>query len=225
MTAFKTIRARAEKRKGGPKALAKLLPAKPDPKALARLGDDRILAEMTKRVFCAGFAWSVIENKWPGFEKAFLGFKPGPLSLKPDEFWDDLMKDTRIVRNGAKIQATIANARFVVDTAKEHGSFSKFLKSWPSMDQIGLVEHFKKHASHLGPTGAMYFLRFNGWDAFILSQDVVKALIREKVVTKAPTSKADMKAVQAAFNAWTEQSGLPQRDVSRILTFSVGPSH
>ena len=51
MTAFKTIRARAEKRKGGPKALAKLLPAKPDPKALAKLGDDRILAEMTKRVF------------------------------------------------------------------------------------------------------------------------------------------------------------------------------
>ena len=31
---FKTIRARAEKRKGGPKALQKLLPAKPDPKAL-----------------------------------------------------------------------------------------------------------------------------------------------------------------------------------------------
>jgi 3-methyladenine DNA glycosylase Tag len=61
MTAFKTIRARAEKRKGGPKALARLLPAKPDPTALTRLGDDRILAEMTRRVFCAGFAWSVIE--------------------------------------------------------------------------------------------------------------------------------------------------------------------
>jgi hypothetical protein len=54
VTAFKTIRARAEKRKGGPKALAKLLPAKPDPKALARLGDDRILAEMTGRCFAQG---------------------------------------------------------------------------------------------------------------------------------------------------------------------------
>ena len=55
---FKTIRARAEKRKGGPKALLKLLPPKPDPKALAKLDDDRILAEMTKRVFSAGFAWN-----------------------------------------------------------------------------------------------------------------------------------------------------------------------
>src|SRR5580700_8374191 len=42
---FKTIRSRAEKRKGGPKALNRLLPPKPDPKALAKLGDDRVLAE------------------------------------------------------------------------------------------------------------------------------------------------------------------------------------
>lgn len=50
-TSFKTIRARAEKRKGGPKALEKLLPDKPNVKSLAKLGDDRFLAEMTKRVF------------------------------------------------------------------------------------------------------------------------------------------------------------------------------
>jgi hypothetical protein len=62
VTAFKTIRARAEKRKGGPKALARLLPARPDLKALARLGDDRILAEMTRRVFCAGFAGEAGEH-------------------------------------------------------------------------------------------------------------------------------------------------------------------
>ena len=132
---FKTIRARAEKRKGGPKALAKLLPPKPDLKALARLADDRILAEMSKRVFSAGFAWSVIENKWSGFEQAFLGFKPGPLTLQPDEFWDALMKDTRIVRNGAKIMSVRANAGFVREIAREHGSFGKFLSKWPSSNQ------------------------------------------------------------------------------------------
>ena len=87
------------------------------------------------------------------------------------------------------------------------------------------MEYFKKHASHLGPTGAMYFLRFNGWDAFILSPDVAKALIREKVVSKTPTSKADMKSVQTAFNQWTGESGRPQREICRILSYSVGPSH
>jgi 3-methyladenine DNA glycosylase Tag len=187
--------------------------------------DDRFLAGMAKAVFSAGFSWEVIEKKWPGFEEAFDHFDPHKVAFYADREVARLLRDTRIVRNGAKIQATINNARFVVDTAKEHGSFGKFLKQWPAGDQVSLMEHFRKNASHLGPSATMYFLRFNGWDAFILSQDVVKALIREKVVRKAPTSKADLKAVQAAFNTWTEQSGLPQKDVSRILSFSVGPSH
>jgi 3-methyladenine DNA glycosylase Tag len=165
----------------------------------------------------------VIEKKWPGFEEAFEHFDPHKVAFYADLEIARLLKDTRIVRNGAKIQATIHNAQFVIDTAKEHGSFTAFLNSWPASDQIGLMEHFKKHASHLGPSATTYFLRFNGWDSFILSSDVTKALIREKVVAKAPTSKADMKAVQSAFNTWTEQCGLPQRDVSRILSFSVGP--
>lgn len=186
--------------------------------------DDRYLAAMSQAVFSAGFSWDVIEKKWPGFEEAFERFDPHRVAFYADREIARLLKDTRIVRNGAKIQATIANAQFVIDTAKQHGSFAKFLKSWPASDQIGLMEHFKKHASHLGPSATMYFLRFNGWDSFILSPDVSKALIREKVVSKAPTSKADMKAVQAAFNAWTAESGLPQRDVSRILSYSVGPT-
>jgi 3-methyladenine DNA glycosylase Tag len=193
------------------------------PPAVSRQSDDRWLAAMAKAVFSAGFSWDVIEKKWPGFEEAFEHFDPHRVAFYADRDVARLLKDTRIVRNGAKIQATIANAQFVIDTAKAHGSFGKFLRSWPASDQVGLMEHFKKNASHLGPSATMYFLRANGWDSFILSPDVTKALIREKVLTKAPTSKADMRAVQAAFNAWTEQSGLSQRDVSRILSFSVGP--
>jgi 3-methyladenine DNA glycosylase Tag len=176
-------------------------------------------------VFSAGFSWDVIEKKWPGFEEAFEHFDPHKVAFYADRDVARLLKDARIVRNGPKIQATIRNARFVVETAKEHGSFGNFLKKWPASDQVALMEYLNKNGSHLGPAGVQYFLRFNGWDAFILSQDVTKALIREKVVMKPPTSKADMKAVQAAFNAWTAESGRPQREVSRILSYSVGPSH
>jgi 3-methyladenine DNA glycosylase Tag len=186
--------------------------------------DDRFLAGMTKAVFSAGFSWEVIENKWPGFETAFDRFDPHRVAFYSDDDVARLLKDTGIVRNAKKIEATITNARFVANTAKAHGSFGKFLKGWRTTDQVGLLEHLKKNASHLGGSGAMYFLRFNGWDAFILSGDVVKALIREKVVKKTPTSKADMKAVQEAFNAWTKESERPQREVSRILALSVGPS-
>jgi 3-methyladenine DNA glycosylase Tag len=223
---FKTIRARAEKRKGGPKALAKLLPEKPDVKELAKLGDDRVLAEMTRRVFSAGFAWSVIETKWPGFEQSFLAFEPGKLSLQPDEFWDALMKDTRIVRNGAKIMSVRANAAFVRDVAKEHGSFGKWLSKCPSSDQIGLLEQLAKRGSRLGGNTGQMFLRFLGWDGFVTSKDVVMCLRDAGLdVSETITSKRDLAKVQAQFNAWAEETGLPYIHLSRICAMSIGENY
>src|SRR5690349_20194006 len=226
MISFKTIRARAEKRKGGPKGLAKLLPAKPDAKALGQLPDDRILAEMTRRVFSAGFAWSVIEQKWPGFEKAFLGFKPAKLTFQPDDYWHDLLSDTAIVRNGAKINSVRDNAAFVQEIAKEHGSFAKFLAQWPSSDEIGLLNLLTKRGSRLGGNTGQMFLRFVGWDGFVTSQDVVKCLrdcgldIAEEV-----KSKGDLAKVQAQFNAWAEETGLPYVQLSRICAMSIGENY
>src|SRR4029450_7031927 len=163
MISFKTIRARAEKRKGGPKALEKLLPARPDAKALAKLPDDRILAEMTQRVFCAGFAWSVIDQKWPDFEKVFLRFKPAKLAFQPDEFWHALLDDKRIVRNGAKIMSVRDNAQFVQAIAKEHGSFGKFLSNWPASDEIGLLDLLSKRGCRLGGNTGQMLLWLFGW--------------------------------------------------------------
>ncbi|MBR1189080.1 DNA-3-methyladenine glycosylase I [Bradyrhizobium sp. AUGA SZCCT0160] len=223
---FKTIRARAEKRKGGPKALQQLLPPKPEAKALAKLGDDRVLAEMTKRVFSAGFAWSVIENKWPGFEKAFLGFKPGPLTLQADEFWDALMKDTRIVRNGAKIMSVRSNAAFVREIAKEHGSFGKFLANWPSSDQAGLLDLLAKRGSRLGGNTGQMMLRFIGFDGFVTSKDMVACLRESGLdIAETVTSKRDLAKVQAQFNAWAEETGLPYVQLSRICAMSAGENY
>jgi 3-methyladenine DNA glycosylase Tag len=185
--------------------------------------DDRFLAGMSKAVFSAGFSWDVIEKKWPGFEEAFDHFDPHKVAFYADRDIARLLKDTRIVRNGKKIDATIANAHFVLHVAKEHGSFGKFLSKWPTNDQFGLMEYFSKHAQFMGPSATMYFLRFNGWDAFILSADVSKALIREKVVSGNVHSKTNMRAVQSAFNIWTSESGLSQQAVSRTLSYSVGP--
>jgi 3-methyladenine DNA glycosylase Tag len=223
---FDTIRARAGQRKGGAEALARLLPPKPDPDALLKLSDDRVLAEMTKRVFSAGFAWSVIEAKWPGFEEAFEGFDPGRLSVKPDEFWDGLMKDTRIVRNGAKIMSVRANASFVREIAKEHGSFGRFLANWPSADEVGLLEVLAKRGSRLGGNTGQMLLRFLGWDGFVTSRDVVACLrdagldIGEEI-----KSKRDLAKVQAQFNAWAAETGLPYVHLSRICAVSIGENY
>lgn len=223
MIPFKTIRARAEKRKGGPKALEKLLPAKPDIKALTKLPDDRILAEMSKRVFSAGFAWSVIEQKWPDFEKAFLGFKPAKLAFQPDEFWDALLGDKRIVRNGPKIMSVRDNAQFVQAIAAEHGSFGKFLSNWPASDEIGLLDLLNKRGSRLGGNTGQMFLRFVGWDGFVTSKDVVACLRDAGLdIAEEVKSKSDLAKVQAAFNAWAEETRLPYAHLSRICALSVG---
>jgi 3-methyladenine DNA glycosylase Tag len=223
---FKTIRARAEKRKGGRAALEKLLPKKPSTNALAKLSDDRILSEMSLRVFSAGFAWSVIEAKRQGFEEAFLGFAPAKLTFEPDEFWDRLMSDTRIVRNGAKILAVRDNAAFVQAIAGEHGSFGKFLATWPSSDEIGLLDLLAKRGSRLGGNTGQMFLRFVGWDGFVTSQDVV-ACLREAGLDIAAEvkSRGDLAKVQAQFNAWAEETGLPYAHLSRICAMSIGENH
>jgi 3-methyladenine DNA glycosylase Tag len=223
---FKTIRARAEKRKGGPSDLQKMLPAKPDAKKLSRISDDRVLAEMSKRVFSAGFAWSVIEAKWEGFEQAFLKFSPSKLALQDDEFWDSLLKDTRIVRNGAKINSVRENAVFVQSIAKQHGSFGKFLAGWPSSDEIGLLDLLNRRGNRLGGNTGQMFLRFVGWDGFVTSRDVVACLREAGLdIGEEVKSKGDLAKVQAQFNAWAEETGLPYVQMSRICAMSIGENY
>jgi len=226
MTRFSAVLARAEQRKGGPENLAKLLPPKPSMQALAALADDRILAEMTRRVFSAGFVWSVIEAKWPGFEAAFLGFDPAALAFQPDEFWEGLASDTRIIRYGAKIMAARHNALFVQDVSREHGGFGRFLAGWPSSDQIGLQAFLAKRGSRLGGATGQMFLRFIGWDGFVLSRDVVACLRESGLdIAEDPKSKGDLAKVQAQFNAWAEESGLPYRHLSVICALSTGTNY
>ena len=223
LPSFAPIRARAEARKGGAPALAELLRPVPGADALRKLGDDRVLAEMARRIFSAGFVWSVIEAKWPGFEEAFLGFDPARLGFEPDEFWHGLTSDSRIVRNGAKIMAVRDNARFIQDISAEHQSFGRFLAAWPSSDQVGLMDLLAKRGSRLGGNTGQMLLRNLGWDGFVVSKDIVACLRDGGLdIAEEPKSKADLAKIQAQFNAWAEETGLPYVHLSRICAMSMG---
>jgi 3-methyladenine DNA glycosylase Tag len=225
MIAFKAIRARAAKRKGGETVLASLLPKVPSQKALAKVGDDRVLSEMAQRIFSAGFVWSVIEKKWPGFEAAFLGFDPRKLAFQPDEFWEGLLSDKRIVRNPQKIKAVRDNAAFVLDIAKQHGSFGKFLGEWPADDQVGLLELLAKRGARLGGNTGQYFLRFIGKDVYIASVDMIACLRDAGLDISGATSKKDQRKIQDQLNAWAKETGLPYTHLSRICAMSIGENY
>lgn len=223
MTSFITISARAADRKGGDAVLKSLLGPVPDNAALASVPDDRILSIMANRVFSAGFVWRVIDQKWPGFEDAFLNFQPKRLLFQPDDFWHDLAADKRIVRNPQKIRAVRNNASFVQKMADEHGSFGRFLASWPADDQVGLTACLARNGSRLGGNTGQYFLRWVGWDSFILSPDVVLALRDAGLdISDTPTSRKDLATVQEQMNAWADESGLSRTHISRILAMSIG---
>jgi len=226
MRAFQEIFDRAAAFQGGAAELEAAL-ARSEVKsaeALRGIPDDRWLATMTKCVFQAGFNWKVIESKWPGFEAAFDGFDVGRWAMAPDEDLDRLSSDARIVRNGTKIRAVRDNAIFLSDLAAKNGAAGKVFAEWPPQDFTGLLDLLKTRGSRLGGTTAQYFLRFVGKESFILSRDVVAALIREGIVDKQPSSKRAQAMVQAAFNNWMEESGRTLTAISRVLAMSVGPS-
>ncbi|MFB9171946.1 DNA-3-methyladenine glycosylase I [Roseibium salinum] len=228
MRSFEEIEALAARKKGGTDALAALLAQHNSPKPTEELeatGDDRWLAMFTKCVFQAGFSWKVIDQKWPGFEEVFEGFDVARLAFLPDEDFEAFLNDKRIVRNAMKIKSVQANAIFLKDLAAEHGSAAKFFARHPATDQIGLMDVLKRRGSRLGGNTGQIALRFMGKESFILSGDVVNALIRDNVIDGTSMSKKNLRAIQAAFNDWKATTGRPLNEISRILAFSVGTSH
>lgn len=189
---------------------------------LQAIRDDRYLAEMTKSVFRSGFVWKIIENKWPGFEAAFHNFDVTACAMLSEEEQEQLGLDTRIVRHAKKIQSVPRNAAFILSVREEAGSFGNFIARWPDDDFVGLWDQLKVRGDRLGGQTGRYFLRFVGKDTPLMSPDVVRALVAQGVVDKAPTSKRALAQVQAAFNAWRDESGRPLCQISRVLSCSVG---
>ena len=162
--------------------------------------------------------WRVIEAKWPGFEEAFLGFEPEKLNFRPDEFWEGLARDKRIVRNPQKIKAIRHNAAFVVDIAREHGSFGAFLADWPSADQIGLLDFLAKRGARLGGRTGQYLLRFTGKDGFIVAMSWRACGTPDWIFPARAPEGAEENPVQRLGR----ETGLPFTHLSRICAISVG---
>ena len=219
MKSFAEIREMALARLGA-EDLAARMPVPPGV-PLGELTDDRILAQFTRGVFQAGFSWSVIEQKWPGFEVAFHRFDIGRNALMSDDDLDHLLRDPAIVRNAAKILTVRDNAVFLADLAREHGSAARFIADWPVTDTIGLFALLKRRGARLGGVTGPYALRCLGYDAFILSPSVVAALTMSGVIEGAATSKRALQAAQEAFDIWHAESGESYARISMTLACAV----
>jgi DNA-3-methyladenine glycosylase I len=94
------------------------------------VGDDHELFErLALEGFQAGLSWSTILRKRDAFRAAFAGFDPVRVAAFDDRDRERLLADAGIVRNRAKIDATISNATAFLATAREFGSFAAYLET------------------------------------------------------------------------------------------------
>ena len=93
------------------------------------LDDDILLFEMLMlESFQAGLSWQTILRKREAFRAAFRGFDPELVAAFGDADRARLLGDAGIVRNRAKIEAAIGNARALLALIKAEGSFAGYLR-------------------------------------------------------------------------------------------------
>lgn len=121
--------------------------------------DDTYFENMTRVIFLAGLSWKIIDKKWPNFKKVFKNFSIDKVVEFSENDIQRLISDTSIVRNRAKIIATINNAKQFQNTKKEYGSFQRYLDSLDKSNNYALVvKELGKKFSRIGPSSARIFL-------------------------------------------------------------------
>jgi 3-methyladenine DNA glycosylase Tag len=218
--AFATILDAARQRHGAAAIDARL----PQPKTASELGtvpDDRYLSQMSLRVFRAGLKHSLVDAKWPAFEEVFEGFAPRRVRAMSDEELENLLRDARLIRHWGKLKAVRDNAAAILAIDDEYGSFGSWLGTWPGSDIIGLWDALADRFSQMGGNSGPTFLRMVGKDTFILSKSVIAGLKHWAEMSKPPRNRVERAAVQARFNAWAGETGMPLSHLSLILAMST----
>ena len=89
--------------------------------------DVELFERLALESFQAGLSWSTILRKREAFRQAFGGFDPVVVAAFGAADRERLMADADIVRNRAKIDATIGNAAATLRVADEFGTFDTYL--------------------------------------------------------------------------------------------------
>jgi DNA-3-methyladenine glycosylase I len=93
-------------------------------------GRDALFERISLEAFQSGLSWLIVLRKRPAFRAAFAGFDPEAVARFGDDDVARLLADAGIVRNRAKIDATIANARAVLGLAERGEDLDTLLWSF-----------------------------------------------------------------------------------------------
>jgi DNA-3-methyladenine glycosylase I len=82
-------------------------------------GEAALFERLSLEAFQSGLSWLTILRKREAFRRAFAGFRPAAVAAFTDDDTARLLADAHIVRNRAKIEATVCNARAVTELGED----------------------------------------------------------------------------------------------------------
>ena len=146
------------------------------------LYDDRMLFEfLVLESFQSGLSWITILNKRENFRQAYDNFDIDIVANYNDDKFEELMNNSGIIRNSAKIDASINNAKLVKQIQSQYGSFQKYIwefvggkpkkNNWENLNQLPsktdlsltMSKQMKKDGfKFLGPTTCYSFMQATG---------------------------------------------------------------
>jgi len=105
------------------------------------LHDDQKLFEfMILDAFQAGLSWKTILHRREGFRAVFDNFDAEKIATYDETKIQQLMQDSRIIRNQLKIRSTVTNAHAFLKVQNEFGSFDKYI--WQFTDGITIYNNW-----------------------------------------------------------------------------------
>ena len=150
--------------------------------------DKRLFEKLVLEGFMSGLSWATILGKRENFRAAFKDFDPVAVSRFGSRDVARLMNDAGIVRNRAKIEAAINNARRHADLVAEFGSFPAYVwrfepKRRPEgmlPEAVSMSKDLRKRGwAFVGPTTVLSFMQAMG-----LVNDHVKGCAAGREVEK-----------------------------------------
>ena len=144
--------------------------------------DDRVMFEfLVLESAQAGLSWKTVLNKRENYRRLFAEFNPEKIAEFDEAKIESLLLDAGIIRNRAKVRATVNNAKAFLKVQNEFGSFTKYIwgfvsgkvidgkrktiKDLPSRSDVSdaLAKDLKKRGfSFLGPTVCYAHLQATG---------------------------------------------------------------
>ena len=103
--------------------------------------DSNLFELLVLEGFQAGLSWKIVLHKRENFRKAFDNFDANKIVLYQEERILDLMKDASIVRNQAKIRATVGNAKAFLRIQAEFGTFDAYIWKFTEGKTIENIVH------------------------------------------------------------------------------------